>query len=64
MNDRDPHYFETPDVWRAWLQRHHATARELRVGLYKAHILRAGKRSITWPESVAEALCFGWIDGV
>src|SRR5690606_1138759 len=24
----------------------------------------SGKPSITWPESVDQALCFGWIDGV
>ena len=64
MSEHAPHYFETPNAWRAWLQRHHATTDELRVGFYKSHIVRTGKRSITWPESVAEALCFGWIDGI
>jgi uncharacterized protein YdeI (YjbR/CyaY-like superfamily) len=54
-------YFETSAAFRAWLARHHRTARELHVGFYKRH---TGKPSLTWPESVDEALCFGWIDGI
>jgi uncharacterized protein YdeI (YjbR/CyaY-like superfamily) len=46
---------------RAWLERHHRTARELWVGFYKKG---SGRPSVTWPESVDEALCFGWIDGI
>jgi uncharacterized protein YdeI (YjbR/CyaY-like superfamily) len=46
---------------RAWLRRHHASAGELVVGLYKTG---SGKPSITWPELVDQVLCFGWIDGV
>ena len=54
--------FESPSEWRRWLERHHDTARELWVGFYKKS---SGKPSIiTWPESVDEALSFGWIDGV
>jgi uncharacterized protein YdeI (YjbR/CyaY-like superfamily) len=49
---------------RAWLRKHHTTAKDLLVGYYKVHTVRAGKKSLTWPESVAEALCFGWIDGI
>ncbi len=50
---------------RAWLQKHHAKAPVLIVGYYKTHCVRAaGQLSITWPQSVAEALCFGWIDGI
>src|SRR5688572_17223320 len=56
-----PTFFETPAQWRAWLEAHHATAPELSVGFWKRD---SGKPSITWPESVDEALCFGWIDGV
>jgi uncharacterized protein YdeI (YjbR/CyaY-like superfamily) len=44
-----------------WLRTHHASATELWVGFYKKD---SGKASITWPESVDEALCFGWIDGI
>jgi len=44
-----------------WLEENHATATELWVGFYKRD---SGKPSITWPESVDQALCFGWIDGI
>lgn len=47
--------------WRDWLAANHAQERELWVGFYKRG---SGKPSITWPESVDEALCFGWIDGI
>jgi uncharacterized protein YdeI (YjbR/CyaY-like superfamily) len=55
-----PTYFATPAAFRTWLEANHATASELLVGFYKTS---TGKPSITWPESVDEALCFGWIDG-
>ena len=54
-------YFATPAAFRAWLAKHHAKRSELLVGFHK---VGSGKPSITWPESVDEALCFGWIDGV
>jgi uncharacterized protein YdeI (YjbR/CyaY-like superfamily) len=54
-------FFATPDEWRAWLEEHHATESELLVGFHKRG---SGRLSMTWPESVDEALCFGWIDGV
>ncbi len=57
----DPTFFATPDAWRAWLARHHAKAEELWVGFHKRG---TGRASITWPESVDQALCYGWIDGV
>jgi len=56
-----PRFFATPGEFRAWLRRHHATETVLLVGFYKKATARP---SITWPESVDEALCFGWIDGV
>ena len=56
-----PHFFPTPSDFRAWLKEHHSSERELIVGFYRKD---CGKPSITWPESVEEALCFGWIDGV
>ena len=56
-----PAFFATPADFRAWLESHHATAAELLVGFHRKG---SGKPSITWPESVDEALCFGWIDGV
>lgn len=56
-----PTYFATPAAFRRWLSAHHRTAGELLVGFYK---VGTGKPSITWKESVDQALCFGWIDGV
>jgi uncharacterized protein YdeI (YjbR/CyaY-like superfamily) len=56
-----PLFFPTPADFRVWLEAHHATATELLVGFHKKD---SGKPSITWPESVEQALCFGWIDGV
>ncbi|HKB90526.1 MAG TPA: YdeI/OmpD-associated family protein [Opitutaceae bacterium] len=54
-------YFKTPADFRSWFERHHASTSELWVGFYKKS---SGTPSITWPESVDAALCFGWIDGV
>lgn len=56
-----PTFFATPARFRSWLKRNHRKARELLVGFHKKD---SGRPSITWPESVDEALCFGWIDGV
>jgi uncharacterized protein YdeI (YjbR/CyaY-like superfamily) len=57
----EPKFFATPAAWRAWLDKHHDKRQELLVGFYKRD---SGKPSITWPESVDAALCYGWIDGV
>ena len=57
----EPRFFATPEAFRAWLKEHHATATELVVGFHKKH---TGRESMTWTESVREALCFGWIDGI
>lgn len=54
-------FFDSPAAFRAWLKNHHAKARELRVGFHRKH---TGRPSLTWPQSVAEALCYGWIDGI
>ena len=54
-------FFEKPSDLRDWLEAHSTTAHELWVGFYKKG---SGRPSITWPESVDEALCFGWIDGI
>jgi uncharacterized protein YdeI (YjbR/CyaY-like superfamily) len=56
-----PEFFQTPADFGTWLEKNHATAIELWVGFYKKD---SGKPSITWPESVDQALCFGWIDGI
>jgi uncharacterized protein YdeI (YjbR/CyaY-like superfamily) len=56
-----PTYFRKPSDFQAWLAEHHQTDKELLVGFYRKD---SGKPSITWPESVDEALCYGWIDGI
>jgi uncharacterized protein YdeI (YjbR/CyaY-like superfamily) len=57
----DPVFFAASARFRAWLADHHDSAPELLVGFWK---VGSGHPSMTWPESVDEALCFGWIDGV
>ena len=56
-----PLFFKTAGAFRAWLERHHERATELSVGFHRKD---SGEPSLTWPESVDEALCFGWIDDV
>jgi uncharacterized protein YdeI (YjbR/CyaY-like superfamily) len=56
-----PIFFASPEKFRGWLERYHRSERELLVGFHKKD---SGLPSITWPESVDEALCFGWIDGI
>jgi uncharacterized protein YdeI (YjbR/CyaY-like superfamily) len=57
----DPVYFQKPEQLREWLDEHHATDRELVVGIYKKG---SGIESIDWVALVDEVLCYGWIDGV
>jgi len=54
-------FFPTQSHLRKWFEKNHNKVDELWVGYYKKD---TGKPSITWPESVDEALCFGWIDGI
>jgi uncharacterized protein YdeI (YjbR/CyaY-like superfamily) len=56
-----PRFFATQADFRAWLERNHDTAAELWVGFHRKG---SGKPSISWPEAVDQALCFGWIDGI
>lgn len=56
-----PTFFPTPADFRRWLEQNHESKTELWVGFHKKG---SGQPSITWPESVDEALCFGWIDGI
>ena len=56
-----PHFFRSQTAFRSWLEKHHASARELIVGF--RHV-GSGRPSITYPEARDEALCFGWIDGI
>lgn len=55
-----PLFFDSPQAFRCWLELHAATAAELLVGFHK---VATDKASMSWSESVDEALCFGWIDG-
>jgi len=56
-----PTFFPTQSDFRKWLEKNHKTETELLVGFHK---IGSGKECMTWPQSVDEALCFGWIDGV
>jgi uncharacterized protein YdeI (YjbR/CyaY-like superfamily) len=56
-----PTFFETAELFAAWLEEHGAVKSELIVGYYKRGAQRG---TMSWPESVDAALCFGWIDGV
>src|SRR3954464_16094673 len=61
MDQTKPKFFKTPAAFRRWLEKNHKTAKELLVGYHK---VGTGRPSVTWAETVAEALCFGWIDGI
>ena len=54
-------FFSTQKDLRKWFEKNHKKEKELFVGYYK---ISSGKPSVTWSESVDEALCFGWIDGI
>ena len=56
-----PTFFATQSDFRKWLEKNHSKATELFVGFYKVN---SGKPSMTWSQSVDQAICFGWIDGV
>ncbi|UVI29575.1 YdeI/OmpD-associated family protein [Paenibacillus spongiae] len=56
-----PIFFANPAEFREWLEKHHQEADDCWVGYYKKG---TGRPSMTWPESVDEALCLGWIDGI
>lgn len=56
-----PKFFSTPEKFREWLEQNHAGTTELLLGFHKK---ASGKKSITYPEALDEALCYGWIDGV
>lgn len=56
-----PTFFAKQSEFRKWLNKNHKKETELLVGFYKVD---SGKSSMTWSQSVDEALCFGWIDGV
>ncbi len=57
----DISFFESSAAFRDWLEANHESASELLVGFHKK---ATGRPSLTWPESVDQSLCFGWIDGI
>jgi uncharacterized protein YdeI (YjbR/CyaY-like superfamily) len=57
----DPVFFASAAEWRDWLEAHHESETECLVGFIK---VTTGEANLTWSESVDQALCFGWIDGV
>jgi len=57
----EPVFFNSPEEFRQWLDDHHQTESEILAGFYKVGTKRP---SMTWSESVDEALCYGWIDGI
>jgi uncharacterized protein YdeI (YjbR/CyaY-like superfamily) len=61
MAELSPLFFPTPAHLRRWFDRYHQSSRELWVGYYRK---ASGKPSVTWQQSVDEALCVGWIDGI
>lgn len=61
ISDDKPRFFRNAAEFRKWLEKHHASAKELWVGMYRKD---SGKQTMSWKEAVDEALCFGWIDGV
>lgn len=56
-----PKFFLNAQAFRRWLEANAGSAAELLVGYHK---VATGKPSMSWSESVDEALCFGWIDGI
>jgi uncharacterized protein YdeI (YjbR/CyaY-like superfamily) len=56
-----PRFFTSQEQFRRWLEKNHASGKEIEVGFHKK---ASGKKSITYSEALDEALCFGWIDGV
>jgi uncharacterized protein YdeI (YjbR/CyaY-like superfamily) len=56
-----PRFFDKQSQFNQWLVKNHGCASEILVGFYKKS---SGKKSVTYPEALDEALCFGWIDGI
>lgn len=56
-----PTFFKNQFEFRKWLEENHSTSTELLVGFYK---VGSEKHNMTWSQSVDQALCYGWIDGV
>jgi uncharacterized protein YdeI (YjbR/CyaY-like superfamily) len=61
MDIKDIKYFKNVKEFRTWLKKNHNTEKELWAGFYKKS---SGRISVSYPEAVDTALCFGWIDGI
>ena len=57
----NPRFFTSASEFRAWLREHADSSSELLVGFHKT---RSRTKTLTYPEALDQALCFGWIDGV
>ena len=57
----DIKFFKNQSELRRWFEKNFDKKTEQWIGFYKTN---SGKSSITWSQSVDEALCFGWIDGI
>jgi uncharacterized protein YdeI (YjbR/CyaY-like superfamily) len=57
----EPVFFTNQSALRRWFEQHHQSETELLVGYYT---VKSKKKSVTWSQSVDEAICFGWIDGI
>jgi uncharacterized protein YdeI (YjbR/CyaY-like superfamily) len=60
-DEMNPIFFVTADEFVDWLEANHESGQELWIGYHK---MATGRPSITHPEAVEAALCFGWIDGI
>jgi uncharacterized protein YdeI (YjbR/CyaY-like superfamily) len=60
VTEPETEFFDGPEAFEAWLERHGETAGEVRVRMAKKH---TGIASLDWAGAVEVALCFGWIDG-
>jgi len=56
-----PKFFKNQKELRKWFEKNHKNEKEIWVGFYKKN---SGKANFTWSQSVDQALCFGWIDGI
>ena len=52
--------FASKEVWEAWLEEEHATSKGVWLKIAKKG---SGIESVTFPEALDAALCYGWIDG-
>ena len=61
MADSNIFFFETADDLREWFTKNYQSYDSIWIGYFK---IKSGKPSVSWPESIEQALCFGWIDGL